>query len=129
MSYTAVETYLGSTLLAHGFTQYRVEPDMTWRGSPAWAVYYRSSACKLQVCWAAREGGEEILLASLATPDKFGFDLNGPRWRSITGLVDTEADPGEPPAHGSGDAAQWNWDKRLLESHLDDAIAALIGTM
>jgi hypothetical protein len=127
MGYADVEKYLGPTLAEHGFTRYAVEPDITWHGAPAWAVYYRSQDCKLQVCAADREGGTAILLTALSTPDRFGFDVNGPRWYSLRWLDKTADNLGDPPPYGSGEDAQWNWDKKLLEAHLGAASAVLAG--
>ncbi len=127
MSYTDVEKYLGATLAEHGFVRYAVEPDITWRDAPAWAVYYRSPDCKLQVCASDREGGDLVLLAALDAADVFGFASESVRSWSTPRMLDrVKDDIGRPPEYGSGEQAVWEWHRKVLEAHLAAACAALV---
>jgi hypothetical protein len=102
MSSSDVERYMGSTLTARGLALDEVDPDVVYGERPAWAVFYRGPDCKLQVCWSARDGGVDFMLA----------------------LSDATDDLGTPPL-GAGTDEVWAWRKALFDTHFEAARSAL----
>ncbi|WP_227371017.1 hypothetical protein [Mycobacterium fragae] len=97
MSSSDVERYMGPTLSALGFDLDEVDPDVVYGERPAWAVFYRGPDCKLQVCWSAREGGVDFMLAPLDAPNEFGLDNRSKKWRFMFALSGMTDDLGSPP--------------------------------
>lgn len=127
MSSSDVERYMGSTLTALGFDLDEVDPDFVYGERPAWAVFYRAPDCKLQVCWSARDGGVDFMLASLDAPNEFGLENRSKKWRFMLALSDMADDLGTPPL-GAGTDEVWAWRKALFDIHFEAARSALQGT-
>lgn len=120
-----VEQHLGAVLSRRGFTLVATEPDIVYGERPAWAVYYRGADCKLQICWSAREGGVEFLLAPLDAPNEFGLVNESKKWQFLLSL--SESDDGlVTPSLDAGGDTWWDWRKALLEAHIDDARDSLL---
>lgn len=125
MSSEDVEKYLGSAISRRGFTLDAMEPDFVYGERPAWAVYYRGTDCKLQVCWSAREGGVDFMLAPLDAPNEFGLVNNSKKWQFLLSL--SESDDGlATPSFDAGPETWWDWRKALFEAHIDEARASLL---
>lgn len=124
MSVGDVEKYLGSTIAKLGFTLDKVDDSITYGERPAWAVYYRASDCKLQVCWSAREGGVDFMLASIDAADEFGLASRSKGWDYM--LMLSSSDDGlQTPSLEASEEVWWGWRKALLLAHIDEARTAL----
>jgi hypothetical protein len=115
MSSNDVERHLGSTLAALGFRLDEIDPDLVYGERPAWAVLYCGPDCKLQVCWLARDGGVDFMLAPLGAPNEFGLDNRSTKWRFMLAVSDATDDWGTPPLRAGSDAV-WAWSKALSRS-------------
>lgn len=124
MSSSDVERHLGSELAALGFELDEIDPDVVYGERPAWAVFYRGPDCKLQVCWSARDGGVDFMLAPLGAPNEFGLDNTSKKWRFMLALSDATDDLGTPPLRAGTDAV-WAWRKALFDAHFEAARTAL----
>lgn len=124
MSHTSVDEHLGPTLARLGFASEAVHSAVVCEGRPAWAVYYRSSDCKLQVCWLARERGVDFMLAPIDAPDTFGLAGSSDGWRYLLTLSQSHDDL-QTPAIDADEETWWTWRKTLLLDHIDEARAAL----
>lgn len=125
MSSGEAERQMAPILAAHGFHLDAVDSDLVYGERPAWAVFYRAPDCKLQVCWSAREGGADFMLAPLDAPNEFGLVNQSKKWRFMLALSDTNDELGLPPLTG-GDDALWAWRKALFDTHIEAARAALL---
>ncbi|OBK44354.1 hypothetical protein [Mycobacterium sp. 1081908.1] len=124
MSSSDVERYMGPTLAALGFQLDEVDADAVYGERPAWAVFYRGPDCKLQVCWSAREGGVDFMLAPLDAPNEYGLVNNSEKWHFMLALSDVNDDLGAPPLGAANDEV-WAWRKALFDAHFDAARSAL----
>lgn len=125
MSPIDLERYMAPTLVARGFDLIGVDSDLEYGERPAWAVFYRGSDCKLQICWSAREGGTDFMLAPLDAPNEFGLENRSTKWRFMLALSDATDDLGPPPL-GAADDELWAWRKALFDTHFESACAALL---
>lgn len=121
---TDVDRYLGPTLAKLGFIPQAVDSTVTYGDRPAWAVYYRGIDCKLQVCWSARDGGIDFLLAPLEAPDEFGLAGKSQGWQYLLMLSSSGDGLATPPLEAS-EEIWWKWRQALLLAHIDEARAAL----
>jgi hypothetical protein len=124
MSSSDVERYMGPTLSALGFDLDEVDSDVVYGERQAWAVFYRGPDCKFQVCWSAREGGVDFMLAPLEAPNEFGLDNGSKMWRFMLALSDATDDLGTLPLE-AGTEEVWAWRKALFDTHFDAARNAL----
>lgn len=124
MSHTDVEKYLGPTLTKLGFRMDGADSAIAYGDRPAWAVYYRGSDCKLQVCWSAREGSMDFMLAPLDAPNKFGLSSRAEGWQFMLMLSRSE-DSLQTPSLQASDEVWWQWREALLLAHIQEARAAL----
>jgi hypothetical protein len=90
------EQFLGPTLSDYGFKLDEVQDTATYGGRPAWAVYYRTSDCKLQICWSARDGGIDVMLAPLDAPNEFGQVNRSKKWQFMLMLSKVRDDLNTP---------------------------------
>jgi hypothetical protein len=127
MSSSDVERYMGSTLTPLGFELDDADPDVVHGERSAWAVFYRGPDCKLQVCWSAREGGVDFMLAPLDAPNEFGLENRSKKWRFMLALSEVKDDLGTPPP-GAGTEKVWAWRKALFDTHFEAARSALRGS-
>jgi hypothetical protein len=124
MSYTEAEQVIAPSLSALGFSLDEVDADLVYGGRPAWALYYRGSDCKVQLCWSERNGGLSYLLAPLDAPNEFGLVNASKQWQYMLALSDNPDDPGTPPI-GQGIEALWAWRKALFDKYFESARRAL----
>ena len=123
--YLEVAHYMGVLLSRLGFVADRVDSNLEYGGQPGWAAYYRGDDCKLQVCWAAREGGIDFLLAPLDAPNELGIANSSKKWRFL--LLLSDFDEGlVTPALDAGTDVWWEWRCALFEAHFPAAHAALM---
>jgi hypothetical protein len=120
MSSSDVEQYMGETFADLGFGLDEVDADVVYGERPAWAVFYRGPDCKLQVCWSAREGGVDFMLAPLDAPNEFGLVNRSKKWRFMLALSELTDDLGTPPLGATTDAV-WAWRKALFDTHFEAA--------
>lgn len=73
MKLAEVELFLEPTLSHTGFKLDEIRDTEIYQHRPAWAVYYRGQDCKLQICWSARDGGIDFMLAPLDAPNEFSL--------------------------------------------------------
>jgi hypothetical protein len=124
MSPSDVKRYMGSTLGTLGFHLDEVDADIVYGERPAWAVFYRGPDCKLQVCWSAREGGVDFMLAPLDAPNEYGLVNRSKKWRFMLALSEATDELGTPPLGASTDEV-WAWRKALFDAHFEAAKSAL----
>jgi hypothetical protein len=124
MSYTDVEKYMGPTLSRYGFELEAIEPAVEYGERPAWAVYFHSVDCKLQVSWSAREGSVDFMLAPVDAPTEFGLVNKSKKWRFLLSLSDFDDGLATPPLN-AGTETWWRWRIALFEAHIVQARAAL----
>lgn len=117
--------YLGPTLSHEGFELDEVQDDITYGDRAAWAIYYRSSDCKLQVCWSSRTGGLNIMLAPIDAPNEFGLSNGSKQWKYML-LLSTAHDNLATPGNDADAEADMAWLKALFEIHIESARAALL---
>ena len=124
-NYTDLEKRLGRTLAGLGFRMEKADSAVVYGDRPAWAVYYRGPDCKLQVCWSAREGGIDFMLAPLEAPNEFGLSSRSKGWQFL--LMLSRSDDGlRTPSLDATDEVWWKWREALLLAHIDEARAALL---
>lgn len=116
---------MGSTLAGLGFHLEEVDADVVYGERPAWAVFYRGPECKLQVCWSAREGGVDFMLAPLDAPNEYGLLNKSKKWRYMLALSDVNDHLGTPPL-GVGTQELWEWRMALFDTHFEAARDALL---
>lgn len=120
-----VDAYMGPVLVQHGFAPDGVLGDMQYGELPAWSVFYRRDDCKLQVCWSAREGGIDFMLAPVAAPNECGLLNASKQWRFL--LLLSDFDEGLTTPHlDAGTDVWWEWRRALFEAHFPAAHAALL---
>lgn len=120
-----LDRFLEPTLSQAGFKLDVVQEPILYGGRPAWAVYYRSKDCKLQVCWSARDGGIDFMLAPLDAPNEFGLTNDSKKWHFMLMLSDVH-DGLKTPGLDAEDGAVMSWLKALFDIHFDSAHAALL---
>lgn len=125
MSSSEVDQFMGPTLSRVGFDLDEIHDPITYGERPAWAVYYRSEDCKLQVCWSAREGGLDFMLAPLDAPNELGLINRSKKWRFML-LLDKSDDDLVTPTLDADEEVWWAWRRALFEAHIDAARAALL---
>ncbi|OBK29754.1 hypothetical protein A5634_17670 [Mycobacterium asiaticum] len=116
---------MGSTFADLGFQLDEVNDAVTYGERPAWAVFYLGSDCKLQVCWSAREGGIDFMLAPLDAPNEFGLINRSKEWRFMLALSDVD-DGLRTPSPDAGPETWWAWRKALFDTHFEAAHQALL---
>ncbi|OBK17146.1 hypothetical protein A5636_23600 [Mycobacterium asiaticum] len=116
---------MGPALTGRGFQLDEADDAVWYRKRPAWAVYYRGSECKLQVCWSAREGGIDFMLAPLNAPNEFGLINHSKKWRFMLALSEVN-DGLRTPSPDAGPETWWAWRKALFDTHFEAAHQALL---
>jgi hypothetical protein len=124
VDHVEISHYMGATLSRHGFTLDQVNDVVDYGGRSAGAVFYRSVDCKLQICWSAREGGLDFMLAGLDAPNEFGLINGSKKWHYML-MLDKSEDGLSTPRIGSDAATWWEWRNALFDRHVDAARAAL----
>jgi hypothetical protein len=125
MKRSDLERFLEPTLSRAGFKLDEVQDALTYGGRSAWAIYYRGPDCKLEICWSARDGGIDFMLAPLDAPNEFGLVNRSKTWQFMLMLSDVH-DELETPGLDADDDAVMSWLKALFEIHFDAAHAALL---
>ena len=125
VSHTSVDQHLGPMLASLGFALEAADNTLVYGDRPTWAVYYRSADYKLQICWSAREGGIDVMLAPLDAPNAFGLTGSSDGWRHLLALSRSDDDPQTPPVDAD-EETWWTWRKALLLAHIDEARGALL---
>ncbi|MBB4854717.1 hypothetical protein HNP40_002104 [Mycobacteroides chelonae] len=122
---TEVAQHMGVVLSRFGFTLEEASDSITYGDRPAGAVFYRSADCKLQICWSARDGGLDIMLARLDAPNEFGLANKSKKWHFLL-MLDESEDGLVTPAVGASSEELWAWRNALLEAHFSAAHANLL---
>ena len=125
VSHTSVDQHLGPMLASLGFALEAADNTLVYGDRPTWAVYYRSADYKLQICWSAREGGIDFMLAPLDATDTFGLTGSSDGWRHLLALSRSDDDL-QPPPVDADEETWWTWRKALLLAHIDEARGALL---
>ncbi|HEY4796608.1 MAG TPA: hypothetical protein VII18_21395 [Mycobacterium sp.] len=120
-----LDRFLAPTLSRAGLALDELNDAAIYQGRPAWAIYYRGQDCKLQICWSARDGGIDFLLAPLDAPNEFGLSNESKKWQLML-MLSREHDDLPTPPPGADDATEMAWLKALFEIHFDAARAALL---
>jgi hypothetical protein len=125
MNPAELKRFLEPTLSHAGLRPDEVDDAATYKERPAWAIYYRGQDCKLQVCWSARDGGIDFMLAPLDAPNEFGLSNRSKKWRFMLMLSDADDDL-PTPAPDADDGTEMSWLKSLFEVHFETARTALL---
>lgn len=120
-----LEQFLKPTLSQAGFKLDEVQDAAVYGNRPAWAVYYHSQNCKLQICWSARDGGIDFMLAPLNAPNEIGLANQSRKWRFMLMLSDVHDDI-KTPGLDADDDTLMSWLKSLFQIHFTAARAALL---
>jgi hypothetical protein len=112
------KAHLGPALTRLGFSLEAADEDVVHGERPAWAVYYRGTDCKLQVCWSARDSGIDFMLAPLDAPYEFGPSSRSKGWEYMLTLSETD-DGLQTPSLEASDETQWRWREALLLTHVE----------
>jgi len=120
-----VERFLNPTLSHAGFKLSQIDDPTVYQNRPAWAIYYSGKDCKLQICWSARDGGIDFLLAPLDAPNEFGLANASKKWRLMLMLSNAHDDLPTPPPDAD-DETEMSWLRALFEIHFESARAALV---
>lgn len=119
-----VPVHMGKLLADSGLRPNGLE-ILQYGERPAWTVFYKGDDCKLQICWSAREGGVDVMLAPLDAPDEFGLVNESGQWRFMLALSDVN-DSLETPSMDASAETWWTWRSALFEAHFDSARAVLL---
>lgn len=115
-----VERLLEPTLSHAGFKLDEIQDAAIYGDRPAWAVYYRGQDCKLQICWSARDGGTDLMLAPLDAPNEFSWLNRSKKWQFMLLLADAH-DALTTPALDADDEHVTSWLGALFQVHLEAA--------
>lgn len=119
-----VERFLGSTLSDAGFKIDEIHDAEIYGDRAAWAIYYRGRDCKLQICWSAREGGMDFMLAPLDAPNEFGLLNRSKKWQFML-LLSGAHDDLVTPGLDADDNEVLSWLEALFKVHFGAARDAL----
>lgn len=119
--------FLEPTLRQASFSLDKVEDAVIYGDRPAWAIYYRGQDCKLQVCWSARDGGIDFMLAPLDAPYEFGLLNPSKKWQFMLKLSDVHDDIATPGLDADDDTVM-RWLKALFEVHFGAAHSTLFSS-
>ena len=122
--YADVDRYIGTVLSDMGFVLDEIREGLTYKERPAWAVFYRRDDCKLQVCWSAREGSTDFMLAKPEAQNIFGLADSAKGWHFLLMLSDFDEGLSTPAIDADVDS-WWRWRKALLRAHFPDALQSL----
>lgn len=120
-----LDRFLAPRLSRAGLAFDELNDAEIYQGRPAWVIYYRGQDCKLQICWSARDGGIDFLLAPLNAPNEFGLSNESKKWQLML-MLSREHDDLPTPPPGADDATEMAWLKALFKIHFDAARAALL---
>lgn len=120
-----LDRFLAPTLSHAGLALDEVDDAVIYQSRPGWVIYYRGQDCKLQICWSARDGGIDFLLAPLDAPNEFGLSNESKKWQLML-MLSREHDDLPTPPPGADDDTEMAWLKALFEIHFDAARAALL---
>ncbi|SOX52788.1 hypothetical protein MAAFP003_1455 [Mycobacterium ahvazicum] len=125
-----VERFLEPTLTRAGLKLDEIQGDEIYGDRPAWAVYYRGHDSKLQVCWSARDGGIDFMLAPLDAPNEFGLLNRSKKWQFML-LLSAAHDDLTTPGLDADDNEVMSWLEALFKIHFEaarDALRSQAGT-
>ncbi|PRC43178.1 hypothetical protein C6A85_000000106690 [Mycobacterium sp. ITM-2017-0098] len=108
-----------------GFTLEEVQDPTTYAKRPAWAIYYRGHDCKLQICWSARDGGIDFMMAPPFAPNDFGLADRSRTWQFMLMLSGAHDDL-DTPSPDADDIAVMSWLKALYDAHFSSAHSKLV---
>ncbi|MCV7422027.1 hypothetical protein H7K45_15865 [Mycobacterium yunnanensis] len=116
---------MGPVFDRYGFVSDGVSSELEYGELPAWALFYVRDDCKLQVCWSAREGGVDFMLAPVNAPNELGLRNDAKSWQYL--LLLSDFDEGlTTPSLDAPTEEWWEWRKALFEAHFPAAHAALL---
>jgi hypothetical protein len=120
-----LDRFLAPTLSRAGLELDEVNDATIYQNRPGWVIYYRGRGCKLQICWSARDGGIDFLLAPLDAPNEFGLSNESKKWQFML-MLSREHDDLPTPPPDADDDTEMSWLKALFEIHFDAARTALL---
>jgi hypothetical protein len=124
MKMTELERFLGPKLSHFGFKLDEMQDDEIYGDRAAWAIYYRGQDCKLQICWSARDGGIDFMLAPLDAPNDFGLLNRSKKWQFML-LLSGAHDDLATPGLDADDNEVMSWLEALFKIHFEAAHDAL----
>jgi hypothetical protein len=124
MKATELERFLEPTISQAGFKLSAIEDPTIYQSRPAWVIYYLGDDCKLQICWSARDGGIDYLLAPLDAPNEFGL-LNESKKGRLMLMLSRARDNLVTPGVDADDQVEMTWLQALFAIHIDSARAEL----
>ena len=117
--------YLGPPLARKGFVLDEVQDDVEYGECAAWAIYYRSGDCKLQVYWSSRTGDLNFMVAPSDAPNEFALSNSSKQWKSMF-LLSGERDDLPTPGFDADAEADMAFLKARFEIHFESARRALL---
>lgn len=118
------DRHLGWLLSEYGFLIDEVIDGIDFKERPAGAVFYRRDDCKLQICWSAREGSSDFMLAKPDVPNAFGLAADATGWHFLLRLSDFD-DGRSMPAIDASSEVWWQWRSELFVAHFPYALRLL----
>ncbi|EID14042.1 hypothetical protein MXEN_10179 [Mycobacterium xenopi RIVM700367] len=82
-----VQSIIGPLLSSLGFRLDEIDDDVDEGGRRGSVVYYRSSDCKLQVYWSAREYEINAMIAPLDAPNEHGLYNRSRKWHYLNEFI------------------------------------------
>ena len=119
---------LESMMSREGLFLEELFPKISYSDAGAWALFYRGSDCKVQVCWSSREGSFDYFLAGLNVKNVYGLKDRPNGWILILELTDFDPSLGFPSATINSNQL-WEWRKRLFEIHFQGARRTLLQSL
>lgn len=117
--------FLAPSMSRAGLALDEIQDDITYAERRAWAIYYRSADCRLQICWSEREEGIDFMLAKLCAPDEFGLLNQSKTWHYMLLLSDIDDDLPTPGLYAD-EIEVMVWLRDLFEIHFGSARAVLL---
>lgn len=116
--------FLSETLTSRGFEFDELEDPKIFADRLAWVIHYRRSDCRIQICWSARHGGIDFMLAPPTSPKTFGLGDKSGTWKFMLLLSDAH-DELITPALDADDIEIMQWLHTLFTAHFDTALENL----
>lgn len=117
--------FLAPSMSRAGLALDEIQDGITYAERRAWAIYYSSATCRLQICWSEREEGIDFMLARPCAPDEFGLLNPSKAWHYMLLLSAIDDDLPTPGLYADENEVMV-WLRDLFEIHFEAARAALL---
>ena len=119
--------FLAPEMSVHGLVLDEIRDPETYGDRPAWAIFYRRDDCKVQVCWSARDGGIDFMMAPPEAANTFGLSDRSGTWQFML-LLSRVRDSLPTPDLSASDSELMSWLRDLFRIHFASANEELNST-